>query len=102
MPSVDAAFEPLAGAGNTSVLTTASAAVPVEATVDDAELAAQLAERLRDAHRRVASLDIGPEQKSSITRRLLVITDASKHSVPRASRRLDALLAELDQQQRSS
>jgi len=63
--------------------------------VDDAELAAQLADRLRDAHRLVASLDVDADQKSSITRRLLVISDAAKHSVPRASRRLDALLAEL-------
>jgi hypothetical protein len=66
--------------------------------VDEGELAAQLAVRLRDAHRRVASLDVDAEQKSSITRRLLVITDASKHSVERASRRLDALLAELEKE----
>ena len=66
--------------------------------MDEGELAAHLAERLREAHRRVASLDVDAEQKSSITRRLLVITDASKHSVARASRRLDALLSELDEQ----
>jgi hypothetical protein len=65
--------------------------------VDEVQLAAQLAERLREAHRRVAALDVDGEQKSSITRRLVVIGDASKHSVSRASRRLDALLAELDE-----
>ena len=66
--------------------------------MDDAQLAAQLADKLRDAHRLVASLDVDAEQKSSITRRLLVISDASKHSVTRAARRLDALLAELEGQ----
>jgi hypothetical protein len=70
--------------------------------VDDAEQAAELAARLRDAHRRVAALDVEPSQKASITRRLLVISDAAKQSVPRAARRLDALLAELDGRQQSS
>ena len=69
-----------------------------DGTADEAQLAAAFAERLRDAHRAVASLDIDGERKSSITRRLLVISDASKHSVERASRRLDALLAELDEE----
>lgn len=55
-----------------------------------------LAARLRDAHRRTASLDLPDEQKSRITKRLLAITDASKHDLGRASTRLDALLADLD------
>ena len=60
------------------------------------ELHVQLAERLRDAHRRVARLDATPDDKGRVTRRLLALTDASKHDVGRASLRLDRLLADLD------
>jgi hypothetical protein len=65
--------------------------------VDDEELFLQLADRLRDAHRRVAALEVDAAEKSSITRQLLVISDASKHSVMRASQRLDTFLADLEQ-----
>jgi len=64
--------------------------------VDDEELARQLAERLRSAHARVAALPVTPEQKASITRRLLAITNASKRDLTRASQGLDAFLSELD------
>jgi hypothetical protein len=64
--------------------------------VEDEELFVQFAERLRDAHLRVAAMDLAPDEKSSTTRRLLVISDAAKHSVVRASQRLDAFLSELD------
>lgn len=60
------------------------------------ELAAQLAVRLRDAHRRVATLDVSPDEKARVARRLIALTDASKHDVTRASARLDLLLADLD------
>jgi hypothetical protein len=60
------------------------------------ELAAQLAVRLRDAHRRVATLDASPDEKGRVARRLIALTDASKHDVARASARLDMLLADLD------
>ncbi len=60
------------------------------------ELAAELAVRLRDAHRRVAALDVSPDEKSRVARRLIALTDASKHDVTRASARLDLLLADLD------
>ena len=60
------------------------------------ELHVQLAERLRDAHRRVAHLDASPDDKGRVVRRLLALTDASKHDVGRASLRLDRLLADLD------
>jgi hypothetical protein len=60
------------------------------------ELAAQLAVRLRDAHRRVATLDASPDEKGRVARRLIALTDASKHDVARASARLDLLLADLD------
>jgi hypothetical protein len=61
-----------------------------------ADLAGELALRLRDAHRRVATLDAPEEQKARVARRLIAITDASKHDLDRASARLDRLLADLD------
>jgi hypothetical protein len=60
------------------------------------DLFAELSERLRLAHRRVASLNADDEQKASVTRRLVAVTNASKHDLGRASTRLDALLADLD------
>jgi hypothetical protein len=60
------------------------------------ELYVELAERLRDAHRRVASMDAPEDQKACCTRRLIALTDASKRDAGRASARLDALLADLD------
>ena len=62
---------------------------------DDGEVFAELSSKLRDTHRRVASLDVPNDEKASITKRLLVITDASKHDLRRALARLDALIAEL-------
>ena len=60
------------------------------------ELAAELAVRLREAHRRVASLEASDDQKACVARRLIALTDASKRDLPRASKRLDLLLADLD------
>jgi len=60
------------------------------------ELAAELAVRLRDAHRRVATMEASPDEKARVARRLIALTDASKHDVTRASARLDLLLADLD------
>ena len=60
------------------------------------ELEAQLATRLRDAHRRVAALEASDDQKARVARRLIALTDASKRDLVRASARLDALLADLD------
>ena len=60
------------------------------------DLADDLAERLRVAHRRVRALDADGEVKQRVSRRLLAISDASKHDLARASRRLDAVLADLD------
>jgi hypothetical protein len=60
------------------------------------ELEAQLATRLRDAHRRVASLEAPDAQKGRVARRLIALTDASKRDLARASTRLDLLLADLD------
>jgi hypothetical protein len=60
------------------------------------DLAAQLAVRLREAHRRVATLDASPDEKARVARRLIALTDASKRDIARASRRLDLLLDDLD------
>ena len=60
------------------------------------ELAAELAARLRDAHRRVRTLDATPDEKARVARRLIALTDASKRDLHRASQRLDLLLADLD------
>ena len=60
------------------------------------ELAAELAVRLRDAHRRLATMEASADEKARVARRLIALTDASKHDVARASARLDRLLADLD------
>lgn len=60
------------------------------------DLAAELAVRLRDAHRRVAGLEASEDEKARVARRLIALTDASKHDLARASQRLDLLLADLD------
>ena len=61
-----------------------------------AELFESLSQRLRLGHKRVAALDVDDEQKGRAVRRLIAITDASKHDLGRASERLDAFLADLD------
>lgn len=66
--------------------------------MDDEERLNELSDKLREAHSRVASLTVSVEEKSSITRRLLAISDASKHDLMRAAQRLDAFLAELEVQ----
>ena len=60
------------------------------------DLAADLSLRLREAHRRVARLDVPDDEKARAARRLLALTDASKHDLERASARLDRFLADLD------
>ncbi len=64
--------------------------------MDDAELFADLSVRLREAHRRVALLEATGDEKARVLRRLLAISDASKHDLSRASARLDAFLSDLD------
>jgi len=64
--------------------------------MSDEDLFASLSVRLRDAHRRVGSLQAEDAQKARVARRLLAISDASKHDLARASGRLDRLLADLD------
>ena len=60
------------------------------------DLHAELAVRLRDAHRRVGSLAATDDQRARVARRLIALTDASKRDAVRASARLDLLLADLD------
>lgn len=64
--------------------------------MSEQEQAAELAIRLKAAHARVRGLDADSEVKARVTRRILALTDASKHDVARASARLGALLADLD------
>ena len=61
------------------------------------DVAAELAERLLHAHRRVRALTGSDDEKARATRRLLAISDASKHDVRRAAKRLDAFLIDLDE-----
>lgn len=64
--------------------------------MDDDELFADLSIRLRDAHRRVAALELSGDEKARVIRRLLAISDATKHDLGHASQRLDTFLADLD------
>ena len=61
------------------------------------DVAAQLAEDLAAAHRRVRQLDVPDERKALASTRLLAITDASKHDVSRAAARLKAFMHDLDE-----
>lgn len=56
----------------------------------------ELAARLRDAHRRVATLDLQPDEKVRLVGQLIALTDASKHDIGRAAQRLNRFLADLD------
>jgi len=60
---------------------------------DDAELFASLSERLKTAHQLLRGADA--ERQKSLQDRLIAITNSAKHDLATASRRLDALLAEL-------
>ncbi len=59
---------------------------------DDAGLFEALSLGLRDAHRRLGQLELSDDEKASITRNLLAISDASKHDLARAKQRLDRLV----------
>ena len=57
---------------------------------------ARLAEGLRLAHRRVASLEVDDAAKARAAQRLLAISDAAKHDTRRAAARLDRFVSDLD------
>ena len=60
------------------------------------EQADALADRLLQAHRRLREVDLPAEDKGRAARRLIAISDASKHDVGRAATRLEDFLADLD------
>ncbi|MFE9384378.1 hypothetical protein ACFYMO_14310 [Streptomyces sp. NPDC007025] len=61
------------------------------------ELYDRLAARLKEAHSRVRSPHIPQSARVPLTRRLLVITAASKHDLAGAERRLERLMADIDE-----
>jgi hypothetical protein len=65
-------------------------------TTDETELFAEVATRLKEAHMRVRRLDVPDGAKVALVRRLLVITDAAKHDLRDAARRLVRFMDELD------
>ena len=64
--------------------------------MNDDELFADLAARLSDAHRTMASIEPSVDEKARITRRLLAIGEVSKQDLRRASTRLEALMDDLE------
>ncbi|OEU91437.1 hypothetical protein [Streptomyces oceani] len=60
------------------------------------ELYDLVAARLKDAHARVRTLQVPEGVRVALTRKLLVITAASKHDLADAHRRLEALMADID------
>ncbi|MDT0341182.1 SCO5555 family protein [Streptomyces litchfieldiae] len=60
------------------------------------ELYDRVAARLRDAHRKVRSLQVPQDVRQALTRKLLIITAAAKHDLPGAARRLDRLMEDVD------
>ena len=60
------------------------------------DVAQELATRLRDAHRRLAALDLPEREKARVARRLIALSDVAKTDIPRAAARLDRVLADLD------
>jgi hypothetical protein len=61
------------------------------------DLAGELAAKLRDAHRRIAALNVPEDEKVRTARRLIALSDTAKSDLGSASRRLERLLADLDE-----
>ncbi|MEU4686170.1 hypothetical protein [Streptomyces xinghaiensis] len=55
-----------------------------------------VAGRLKEAHARVRSLHVTEDERMALSRRLLAITAAAKHDLPRAARRLERFMQDLD------
>ena len=53
---------------------------------------ARLAQRLKEAHDALRALDLPTDERAELSRRLLVITAASRHDRTDALRRLEAFL----------
>lgn len=61
------------------------------------ELYGVVAARLKDAHRKVRTLQIPDGERELLVRKLLAVTAASKHDLAAAARRLDRLIEELEE-----
>lgn len=69
---------------------------PPEPPPSEASLHAALAERLKEAFVALGAADLAAEDKPRMHQRLIAITNASKHDLATAQRRLDAWFADLD------
>ncbi|MEV7300258.1 MULTISPECIES: hypothetical protein [Streptomyces] len=61
------------------------------------ELYGLVADRLKEAHARVRTLQVPEGVRMALSRKLLVVTAAAKHDLPDAARRLDRLMKDLDE-----
>ncbi|MFJ4780547.1 hypothetical protein [Streptomyces sp. NPDC088762] len=61
------------------------------------ELYELVADRLKEAHTRVRSLQVPEAVRMALSRKLLVVTAAAKHDLADAARRLDRLMKDLDE-----
>ncbi|MET9296956.1 hypothetical protein [Streptomyces sp. NPDC003077] len=64
---------------------------------DQLKLYGLVADRLKDAHTRVRTLQVPEGVRMALTRKLLVITAAAKHDLAGAAQRLDRFMDDLDQ-----
>ncbi|KWW99628.1 hypothetical protein C3Y87_10330 [Carbonactinospora thermoautotrophica] len=62
----------------------------------------EFAARLREAHRRVRALPGDEAAKEALGRRLIAIANLAKRDVPRAARRLERLLTDVETRERLS
>ncbi|MHA6763054.1 SCO5555 family protein [Streptacidiphilus sp. PAMC 29251] len=62
----------------------------------EVELYALVAARLKEAHARVRALDVSDGTRASLTRSLLLVTEAAKRDLPEAARRLGRFVDALD------
>ncbi|MCP3758559.1 hypothetical protein ACFRJ1_30910 [Streptomyces sp. NPDC056773] len=61
------------------------------------ELYGLVADRLKEAHTRVRTLQVPEGVRMALTRKLLVVTAAAKHDLADAAVRLDRLMKDLDE-----
>ncbi|UNO39742.1 hypothetical protein [Streptomyces sp. MST-110588] len=63
---------------------------------DQLKLYGLVADRLKDAHTRVRTLQVPEGVRMALSRKLLVITAAAKHDLADAARRLECFMDDLD------
>ncbi|KJY34915.1 MULTISPECIES: hypothetical protein [Streptomyces] len=61
------------------------------------ELYELVADRLKEAHAKVRTLQVPEAVRMALSRKLLVVTAAAKHDLADAARRLDRLMKDLDE-----